>query len=104
MAIQVNVKSENGILLNYHMIAAINIELNQRATIVVQSYLNEEGRQYDKDYALGKIVGEPTFPYTNMEYLGIEWEETIPLLSGDLIQNAYEWLKKQPTYAGAIDV
>ena len=104
MALQIKIKTDNGVILNYHHIAAINIELNQRISIIVESYIDEEGRQYDKDYMNGKIVGEPSFPYTNSEYLSIEWNEALPLLSGDLLTNAYNWLKDQPSYQGAVNV
>lgn len=104
MAIEVNIKTANGVVVSYHHIAAINVEINQRATIIVESYIDKEGRQYDKDYMAGRIIGEPSFPYTNMDYLSIEWDEAQKLLIGDLIQNAYDWLKTQPSYTGAVDV
>ena len=104
MALQVSIKTDNGVILSYHHIAATNIEINQRITIIVESYINEEGRQYDKDYANGKIKGEPNFPYTKMEYITIEWKDIGNLLTGDLTKNMYEWLKTQPPYIGAIDV
>ena len=104
MALQIKLKTDNGVILSYHHIAAINIELNQRVTVIVESYIDEEGRQYDKDYMNGKIVGDPIFPYTSMEYIGIEWKDIGDLLNGNLLENAYNWLKTQPTYAEAIDV
>lgn len=104
MAIQIDNKINNGVVLNYHRIAAINIELNQQITVIVESYIDEAGRQYEKNYAKGLIVGEPTFPYTNMEYLHIPWSDTDGLLVGDLMQNAYDWLKTQPQYMGSKDI
>lgn len=104
MAIQTKVKKDNGIVLNYHHIAMITVEVNQRVTLLVRSYLDQEARQYDKDYATGKIEGEPTFPYTDAEYISIEWKDIGDLLTGDLTKNMYEWLKTQPPYIGAIDV
>lgn len=104
MAIQINIKKDNGIVLCYHHIAMITVEVNQRVTLLVRSYLDQEARQYDKDYAAGKIEGEPTFPYTDAEYISIEWKDIGNLLTGDLTKNMYEWLKTQPPYIGAIDV
>lgn len=104
MAIQINIKKDNGIILNYHHIAMITVEVNQRVTLLVRSYLDQEARQYDKDYAAGKIEGEPTFPYTDADYISIEWKDIGNLLTGDLTKNMYEWLKTQPQYIGAIDV
>lgn len=104
MALQISIKTDNGVVLSYHHIAALNVEVNQRVTMAVESYIDAEGRQYDKDYMAGKIVGEPTFPYTNMKYITIEWDEAKELLTGDLIQNAYDLLKTQPSYTGAVNV
>lgn len=104
MAIKIDVKKINGIVLNYHHIAMITVDINQRINILVRSYLDQETRQYDKDYAAGKIEGEPTFPYTDAEYITIEWKDIGNLLIGDLTKNMYEWLKTQPPYIGAIDV
>lgn len=104
MALQIEIKSDNGVILNYHHIMFINVDINQRILIAIESYINEEGRQYDKDYANGKIKGEPNFPYTKMEYITIEWKDVGDLLTGDLTKNMYEWLKTQPPYIGAIDV
>lgn len=104
MAIQISVKSDNGVILNYHKISLINIEPNQQITLLVHSYLDQNGRQYEKDYAQGKIVGDPTFPYVGDEYIHIQWEDIGNLLVGNLMENAYEWLKSQPKFAGAVDV
>jgi len=104
MALQLSITTDNGVILNYHHIAAINIEINQRITLIVESYINEEARQYDKDYMAGKIKEDPTFPYTDMEYINIEWNDIGNLLNGDLVVNFYNWLKNQPNYIGAIDV
>ena len=104
MAIQISVKSDNGVVLSYHKISLINIEVNQQITILVHSYIDADGRQYDKDYEQGKIVGEPTFPYVGDEYIHIQWEDIGNLLVGNLMENVYEWLKTQPKFEGAIDV
>lgn len=104
MAIKIDVKKSNGIVLNYHHIAMITVDINQRINILVRSYLDQDARQYDKDYTAGKIEGDPTFPYTDAEYITIEWKDIGNLLIGDLTKNMYEWLKTQPPYIGAIDV
>lgn len=104
MAIQIEVKKDNGIVLNYHHIAMITVELNQRITILVRSYLDQPNRQYMKEYTSGEIEGNPVFPYTESEYISIEWKDIGDLLTGDLTKNMYEWLKTQPPYIGAIDV
>lgn len=104
MAIEISIKSENGVVLNYHRIAAVNVDVNQQVTVIVESYIDKAGRQYYKDYSNGLIVGEPTFPYTDMKYMPIPWDEAKSLLIGDLINNSYDWLKTQDGYSGAKDV
>lgn len=104
MAIQIEIKKDNGIILSYHNIAMITVEVNQCVTLLVRSYLNQKARQYVKDYANGTIEGEPIFPYTDAEYISIEWHDKGTLLTGDIMINAYNWLKNQPKYTGATDV
>lgn len=103
MALQIGIKTDNGVILSYHHIAAINVETNQRVTVMVESYIDQEGRQYDKDYMEGKIEN-PSFPYTAVDYMCIEWADIGEMLNGSLIENAYNWLKTQPAYVGAVDV
>lgn len=76
----------------------VKIDTNQQITLLIQSYLTEEGRNYEKSYAAGEIVGEPSFPYVDAEYKSFEYDENMS------IKNAYEWLKTQPDFIGAEDV
>lgn len=98
MALKKKVKMPNGIELEYHRIAMVKIDTNQQITILLQSYLDESGRNYEKSYAAGEIEGEPTFPFVNSEYISLAYDETMN------IKNAYEWLKTQPQFEGAVDV
>lgn len=104
MAIKVNIKTENGVVVSYHRIPMVAVEVGQQVTILVHSYLNAEGREYDKDYAAGRLTEEYVMPYINGEYMHIPWDSVGDMLKGDLIQNAYNWLKKQPQFIGAEDV
>lgn len=98
MALLKSITKPNGLELNYHRIAMVKIDTNQQTTILVHSYLSEEGRDYEKAYAAGEIEGEPVFPYVYAEYISFEYSETMN------ITNAYEWLKAQPEYEGSEDV
>lgn len=98
MALLKQIKQANGVEVNYHRIAMVKIETNQITTILVYSYLNEDGRQYEKDYAECKIEGEPMWPYYTAEYKTFDYDENMS------IKNAYEWLKQQPEFEGAEDV
>ena len=56
MAIKKKVISSNGIVTEYHRIALIQMEINQQNTILVHSYLSEDGRQIEKDYERRKLL------------------------------------------------
>ena len=98
MALKKSIIKPNGVEVNYHRIAMVKIDTNQGVTILLYSYLNEEGRNYEKRYAAGEIQGEPTFPYVDAEYISVDYDESMN------IKNAYEWLKTQPAFEGAEDV
>lgn len=98
MALKKKITRPNGIELEYHRIALLTIDVNNQITILRHSYLSQEARQYEKDYAAGEIEGEPTFPYVDYEYIPVEYED------GMDIKRAYEWLKQQPEFEGSEDV
>ena len=104
MAIKKKITEKNGVTLSYHKISMINVQVNQQVTILVESYIDESGRQYEKDYSQGLIDGEPIFPYTHAEYINIPYDENMELFSGNIVKKAYEWLKKQEKYKDAIDI
>lgn len=94
MALKKTITMPNGLPLEYHMIAKVDIEPNQRITILRHSYLNEEARQYEKDYALGKIEGEFVLPYIAHEYVLMDYAENIEDMNGNVMECAYALLKK----------
>lgn len=97
MALKKKIKKSNGIELNHHRIAMVKIDINQQVTFLVRSYIDEEGRNYEKRYEAGEIKGEPSFPYSEAEFLSFDYDE------GMNIKNAYKLLKKQPKFEGAED-
>lgn len=103
MALKKNIKLDNGVSVSYHRIAMINIELNQQMTILVISYIDINGRIYEKDYSNGKI-DNPIFPYKDSKYIHMPYDENLDILKGSIIQKAYEWLKSQSIFEGAEDV
>jgi hypothetical protein len=105
MALKKIITMPNGLPLEYHKIAKIDIEPNQQITILRHSYLNEGARQYEKDYAEGKIEDEPIFPYVDHEYIHIDYKENIDEMTGDTLECAYKLLKKhRPEFGDAEDV
>lgn len=98
MALKKKRKTKNGIELNYHRIALVVIEPNQQTRILLHSYLDENGRNYEKEYAQGKIQGEPSFPFVDAQYMSFEYDENMNM------SNAYKRLKKHPDFTDAEDV
>lgn len=104
MAIKKIVTKDNGVSLSYHRISMIKVDVNQQITILVESYIDENGRNYEKQYSIGEIKEPPIFPYTDSEYFHIDYDEKSSILNGMIIQNSYEWLKNLPEFTGAEDI
>lgn len=105
MALKKRMTMKNGLTLEYHRVASMTIDPNHLITILRYSYLNEEARQYEKDYAQGLIKDEPEFPYIYHEYVYINYAEYIEEMNGELMPCAYRLLKKyQPELADAEDI
>lgn len=102
MALKKKVTAQNGIVTEYHRIAMISVEVNQQNTILLYSYLSEDGRQVEKDYAAGKYKdvdsGLVPFPYYDAQYIHPDYDGTM------IIEKAYEYLKSIPEFEGAEDV
>lgn len=102
MALKKKVTAQNGIVTEYHRIAMISVEVNQQNTILLYSYLSEDGRQVEKDYAAGKYndmdSGLVPFPYYDAQYLHPDYDGTMT------IEKAYEYLKSLPEFEGSEDV
>ena len=102
MALKKTVRMQNGIATEYHRIAMLKIDINQEITILINSYLSEDGRQVEKDYAEGKYKdvdeGLIPFPYYNAEYLNAPYDSEMT------IRKAYADLKTLPEFEGAEDV
>lgn len=102
MALKKTAQMQNGIVTEYHRIAMLKIDINQEITILINSYLSEDGRQVEKDYAEGKYKnvddGLILFPYYNAEYLNAPYDGEMT------ITKAYAYLKTLPEFEGAEDV
>lgn len=102
MAIKVNKTEDNGIVTEYHRIALLSIDTNNQNTILIHSYLNEAGRQIEKDYAAGKYdnveTGMMKFPYVNADYIHLPYDGEMTIVK------AYNYLKTLPEFEGATDV
>lgn len=98
MALLKTIIKPNGVPVSYHRIAMVKIDTNQQTTLLIHSYLNEEGRNYEKRYEAGEIEGEPVWPYVDADYKSFAYDESMN------IANAYAYLKNLPEFEGAEDV
>lgn len=98
MAIKKTITAANGIVTDYHRIAMVKIDINQQNTILVHSYLSEDGRQIEKDYANGLYdhvnPGEMQFPYVDAEYITTNYDGEMT------ISKAYDYIKSLPKFEG----
>lgn len=98
MAIKKKKRSSNGVETEYHRVAMYKVENGQRVTLLVHSYLNEEGRQWEKDYASEKFTGEDlAWPYKEGVYHQADFDESMTL------EKAYRYLKTLPEFEGSED-
>ena len=102
MALKKKVVMPNGLPLEYHRIALVTLDINNQNTVLVESYLNEDARLYEKAYQEGTLElaeGEqPIFPYTHGEYYNPPYDGVMS------ISRAYEWLRNNvPAVEGAED-
>lgn len=86
MALKKKVTLPNGLPMEYHRVALVSLDVNNQNTVLVHSYLNEEARQYEKDYAAG-LIKDPVFPYVHAEYYHTKYSGAMS------VRAAYEWLK-----------
>ena len=102
MAIKKQVTADNGIVTEYHRIALMSIDVNNQNTILVHSYLSEDGRQIEKDYAAGLYhdleEGMMKFPYVDAQYINTDYDPDMN------ISAAYNYLKTLPQFEGAEDI
>ena len=86
VALRKKVVMPHGLPLEYHRVLMVCIDVNERNRILVHSYLNEEARQYEKDYAAG-LIKDPVFPYVHAGYYDTDYSGSMS------VRAAYEWLK-----------
>ena len=79
MALEIETRTDSGLLLSYHRVSQLDIETNVRVGVWVRSYVSAEERQRE-------LSGETT--YHEDVYYSTEGPEG-PMT----VEAAYEWLK-----------
>lgn len=112
MALQKEIKLDNGIVLNYHRIASLNKLTNISNTIEVSSYINKDEREKEKQYQNLQLKSlEPETitdeekaqlqnginVFINTMYIAKEYDEN------EKIEDVYEFLKTTKTFENSID-
>lgn len=84
----------NGMLVTYHRVTSVNNITNISSIIEVNSYLNKEVREREKE-ALEK--GELTNTRVEAIYYNVPYDKNLN------VDNAYEYLKTLPEFEDAVD-
>lgn len=95
MALQKDVKMENGLILSYHRINTVTIHTNNQIVIELTSYLNQEEREKEKE-AMSKQ--EPFNVYTETTMYPLPYDKEFSIVK------AYEYLKTLDEFKDSIDV
>lgn len=98
MALKKSMTSENGVPISYHRVVMVKTDVNQQVTILLHSYINETGRDYEIAYMSNEIEGEPTFPYVEARYLSFSYDPDMT------VAKAYKTIKSLAEFEGAEDV
>lgn len=112
MALQKEIKLENGVILNYHRISSLNKITNIVNNIEVSSYTSKEQREKEREYQEAQIKSFNSKEITEEEqalldkginvYIESDYIQ-IPYNENMTIEDAYEYLKTTEKYKNAID-
>lgn len=98
MALLKEIVAENGVKTKYHRIAMIKIDVRQQISVLVHSYVDEEGRDVEKLHDSGSGNLEYAAPYIIGTYISLPYEEDMG------ISDVYSKLKGISPFDGADDV
>lgn len=98
MALQKEIKLDNGITTIYHRIVSINKITNNTTIIEVASYIDESQRQKEIDYYNSKQNEKSMNVFIETSYIEKEYNET------DTIEDLYLYLKNTEQFKDATDV
>ncbi len=98
MALRKEMAMPNGVVTDYHRVALLSIDVNNQNTVLVHSYVSEDGRQVERDHAAERLVMDETNrPYVDARYLNCPYDGEMD------VAGAYAWLKSLPEFEGAED-
>lgn len=95
MALQKAIELDNGIIVNYHRIFAIEKRTNIAVWIEIHSYINKAKRDEEKE---AEEHGEQIYPFKNCFSIEAPYDENKE------IEDYYTYLKTLEMFAGAEDI
>lgn len=98
MALQKEIESDNGVILNYHRIVSLNKITNQANIIEVASYANEKKREEEKAYYESNDNNASMNVYIETTYINKSYDEN------ETIEDAYSYLKTLEKYKNAENI
>lgn len=113
MALQKEIKMNNGIVLNYHRINTISLMTNWCISINISSYISKEEREKEQEYQAVQrksvngetlstaeviLLNKPLEVYIEGDFIEIDYDENLS------IKDIYEYLKTTDKYKDAVDV
>lgn len=98
MALKKAITLDNGVTVSYHRIVSVFCMTNVENRIELRSYIDEAGRENEKEFYVEGSVVDDISSYRHTEFIPVEYDEQMGVVS------AYEWLKEQPKFQGAEDV
>ena len=98
MALQKEIKLDNGIVVNYHRIVSINKITNNSNIIEVASYTSKEKRQEEIDYYNSTEEEKMMNVFIDTTYINKDYDEN------ETIEDTYTYLKTLEKFKDAVDV
>lgn len=95
MALQKAIELDNGVIVNYHRIYAIEKRTNIAVWINIHSYINKAKRDEEKE---AEDRGEQIFPFKNCFMIEAPYDENKE------IEDYYTYLKTLEMFTGAKDI
>lgn len=91
MALQKEIRQEDGVVTKYHRISFMVLTTNRRNSIAVLSYVDDIAREEEKESAMSR-------PYQKSVTYETDYDPTMT------VEKAYDYLKTLPQFEGAIDI
>ena len=96
MALSKKIKLDNGVVVNYHKIGYITNVINNQTIIYLESYIDEEKRNKEKEAIENKEPNRNIFK--NSKYFSLPYDAEMDVIK------AYNHLKNTDAFKGSKDV